>query len=199
MAAEADPSGLDELTSETELDWSKSALKAQAGTPGSSPGPEGVVGTTRAQTEALPMAGKPNKALWLGLGAAALLGVGGVAYFKSQQHPEVVPPPVPPPVVQNVKPPPVEPPPKPVEPATVAIKVDSDPVGAEVVDPSGKKLGVTPLELALVLPATLKLSHDGFETKELKVTDASGTVFSEKLVKRKKVVGNSAPGIKTNR
>jgi hypothetical protein len=76
------------------------------------------------------------------------------------------------------------------------VKVETDPIGAEV-EQSGKKLGVTPLELALVLPATLKLSHDGFEPKEIKVTEAGGV--TEKLVKRKKVVGNRPPDIKTNR
>ena len=195
MAAENDPSALDELANETELDWSKSATAAQATPMPGAKGPEGAIGTTRALTEALPVPGKPRRALWLGLGAAALLAVGGVAWMRSQQHLEVPVPVVPTTttVVEH---------PKPVEPLTLGFKIESDPVGADV-EAAGKRLGVTPLEVALAkaeLPVMLKLSHDGFEPKEIRVTDASGPVVSEKLVKRKKVVvGNKPPDIKTNR
>ena len=95
---------------------------------------------------------------------------------------------------------PLDPPP-PIEPTTRDFKVESDPAGADV-EHAGKRLGVTPLEVALArteLPALLRLSHDGFEPKEIRVTDASGPLVSEKLVKRKKAVGTRPPDIKTNR
>ena len=202
IAHENDPSALDELTNEGELDWSKSVQRGTAGAP---PGPEGVLGTTRAQTEALPVPGKGGRALWLGLGAVALLGVGGLAWYRAQHRPVDVPPL---PVVTTTVP--VDPPKqvvepvKPIEPTTFGFKLESDPAGAEV-EHAGHRLGVTPLEVALgkdELPAMLRLSHDGFEPKEIRVTDASGPLVTEKLEKlmrRKKPGGSKPPDIKTNR
>jgi hypothetical protein len=194
MAAEHDPAQLDELVNQTDLDFAN--LKSASGV---APAGTGQGGGAQ-HTAALAQGGKKGKGLWVGLGAAALVGVGAVAYLKSQREPQIEVPPIPH-VVTVERTTKVEepPPPKPIEPVPFDFKVESEPAGAEV-EHGGKRLGVTPLAIALAkneLPTILKVSRDGFEPKELTVTDASGPVVSLQLVKKKK--SGPAPHIKTNR
>jgi hypothetical protein len=95
----------------------------------------------------------------------------------------------------------VKPPEKPVEAEKLKFRVESEPPGADV-ERNGAKVGTTPLEFsaeAKELPATLRLSHDGFEPKETTVTASTGPLVSLSLTK-KKVAGFKPPqGIKTNR
>ena len=189
---EANASSLDDLTSETELDWNGSAktapptagLELQART------------TTGKGTEALAVPKKPSKALWLGIGGAALLGVGALAVFTRGR--DVVPPPV------VVTPEPVKPAVV-VEPVKLTFKIDSDPQGADV-ELAGRRVGSTPIELAYAaseLPLQLRVSREGFDPKDLNLTEAGERSLSAQLVKKKPVkappVGNKPPDIKTNR
>lgn len=196
---EANSSALDDLTSETELDWNGSAKTRPAP---DAPGPTGATASVKGGgTEALGGPAKPARGPWLAVGAVALLGVGALAWYTRSREPVVV---VPvevvqqPPVVKLVDPPT----PPPVEPVRLAFKISSDPAGAEV-ENGGKKLGVTPLDVAFVkseLPLQLKLSHEGFEPRELNVTETSERELSQALVRRKaKPAGNKPPVIKTNR
>ncbi len=191
---EANSSSLDDLTSETELDWNGSAKTAKptAGAP-----ELGARTTTGAKggTEALGGPKKPARGLWLGIGAAAVLGVGVLAVVtRGREEVAVVPPPV---VVAPIAPVEV---PRP-EVTRLAFRISSEPAGAEV-EHGGKRLGVTPLDVAFVkteLPLQLRLTHDGFEPKELNVTEASERELSQQLVKRKVKSGTKPPDIKTNR
>ncbi|MFT3840168.1 MAG: serine/threonine-protein kinase [Myxococcaceae bacterium] len=190
IAQEQSPDSLDELTSESQLDWSK------AGTPGTGANQAHVPGRV---TEAVQSQKKGGSKAWVGIGAAAVLGIGGFAVYKTMNAPPpektVVVPHIP------VEEPPVKPPPvKPVEEAKLKFRVESDPPGAEV-ERNGTHVGQTPWEFetdAKQLPATLRLSRDGFEPKEMTVTASTGPLVSLQLTK-KKVAGIKAPGIKTNR
>jgi hypothetical protein len=188
IAQEQNADSLDELKDESQLDWSK------AGTPAT-----GKTGQNQAHqpgrvTEAVSQK-KGGSKVWVGLGAAAVLGVGGFAAWKTMQKPPDKPVEVPHVAVEDPKPPPVK-----VE-EKLKFRVESDPSGADV-ERNGSRVGTTPLEFAAEakeLPATLKLSHDGFEPKETTVTAATGPLVSLQLTK-KKVAGFKPPqGIKTNR
>lgn len=194
---EANSSSLDDLTSETELDWNGSAKTAIPG------GPELNARTTTGKqggTEALAPGGKkPSKALWLGLGAVGLAGIAAVAYVT--RKPVEVQVPVPPPVVQvdpAVKPPPV------AEPEKLRFKIDTDPAGADV-ELGGKKLGYTPIELAYVkseLPLQLRVTRDGFEPHDFNLSETGERQLTAQLVKKKtaaKPPTGKQPVIKTNR
>ena len=70
----------------------------------------------------------------------------------------------------------------------------------------GKRIGSTPIELAYVkseLPLQLRVALDGFEPKDLNLSEAGERELSAQLVKKKKAgtrpVGNKPTGIKTNR
>ncbi len=192
---EANSSSLDDLTSETELDWNGSAKTAP---PAGNPAPE-LVGHTRTgkDTEALPAGQKPARGMWLGLGGAAILAVAALAYFTRGR--EVTPVAVLAPVAVQADP--VRPLPA-AGPEKLTFKIDSEPSGADV-ELGGKRVGSTPLELAYAkgeLPLQLRVSHDGFEPRDLNLTEGSQRLLSAQLVKRKvKPVGNKPPEIKTNR
>jgi eukaryotic-like serine/threonine-protein kinase len=190
---EANASSLDDLTSETELDWNGSAKTAA---PTASPAPELVARTqTGKGTQALP-AKKPARGMWLGLGGAAVVAVAVLAYFTRGR--EVTPVTVGPPVEQAepVKPLPV------VELEKLTFQIVSEPPGADV-ELAGKRVGSTPLALAYAkseLPLQLRVSHEGFEPRDLNLTASSERQLSAQLVKRKaKPVANKPPEIKTNR
>ncbi len=181
--AEKNPETLDELTSEEELGFA--AKSGALATPAGPPVPGRV-------TEAVAPK-KPSKA-WVGLAAVAVLAVGGFAVFKALQ-PKPVEKPVE--VPHIAVPDPVVKPPEPF-----AVRIESEPAGADV-ERDGSRLGVTPLDLKLErakLPATLRLSRDGFEPKETVVSEASGPLLSLQLKKKTRVVtGPRPPDIKTNR
>jgi serine/threonine-protein kinase len=189
IAQEQNADSLDELKDESQLDWSK------AGTPGTGKSQAHQPGRV---TEAAPPKKSGGSKVWLGLGAVAVLGVGGFGVWKSMQPPAPVKtvevPHLP---VDEVKPPPV----KPVEDAKVKFRVESDPSGADV-ERNGTHVGQTPKDLEFdpkELPATVRVIHEGFEPKETTLTAGGNPLVSLQLTK-KKVAGFKPPqGIKTNR
>ena len=201
MNLEANSASLDDLTSETDLDWNGSAKTAQPSAAGGGHSATKQAGTSGG-TEALGTAKKPAKGLWLGIGAAAVLGVAGLAWYTRGREVVVVPPvvvPTVPPVmvVEPIKPPPV------VEPEKLKFKIQSEPSGADV-ELAGKRVGTTPLDLSYVkneLPLQLRVTRDGFEPKDFNLTETSERQLSAQLVAKKKVKqkGEKPPVIKTNR
>ncbi len=188
---EANAASLDDLTSETELDWNGSA-KTTA--PTGAPELHAKTSTSKG-TEALGPGKKPSRAQWLGIGGVALVGVAALAYFTRGQ--DAVPAPVV--IADPVKLPVV------AEPAKVTFKIDSDPSGADV-ELAGRRVGSTPIELAYAvaeLPLQLRVSREGFEPKDLNLTEVGERLLSAQLVKKKVAkappVGNKPPDIKTNR
>jgi hypothetical protein len=186
IAQEQNLDSLDELKDESQLDWSK------AGTPGT--GKQSAHVPTR-QTEAV--APKKSSKAWVGVAAVAVLGVGGFGVFKAtQKHEDPKTIEVPHIPVDDGKTVVV----KPIEP--LKLRVESDPIGADV-EQNGNRVGVTPIDLSLErarLPATLKVSRDGFEPKETIVTEASPPLVSLQLTKKKaRTPGLRQPEIKTNR
>jgi serine/threonine-protein kinase len=188
IAQETNPDKLDELKDEAQLDWSK------AGTPGTGRSAQQPAQAPGRVTEAVQP--KKGSRAWVAIALVAVLGVGGFGVWKAtQKEPEKIVE-VPHLPVDEVKAP-VKPP----EPQPLQLRVESDPVGADV-EQNGSRVGVTPLELKLErtrLPATLRVSREGFEPRETTVTEATGPLVSLQLVK-KKVAGFKPPqGIKTNR
>ncbi len=117
-----------------------------------------------------PAAPKRGKAVAVFVAAAALAGVGVFLFRDGEkvgvQHEAAVAQPAAP-APKPAPPPPVAPPApvKPALPATVTVHVESDPVGANVLDDaSGGMLGVTPLVLTRPRGGALKLrlEKDGY-------------------------------------
>jgi eukaryotic-like serine/threonine-protein kinase len=90
----------------------------------------------------------------------------------------------------------------PAPPEEAAFKLESEPTGADI-ELGGKKLGTTPFDVTVALselPATVKLSRDGFEPKETTLTAEGPRTLSLQL--KKKVKTNRPPpplNIKTGR
>jgi serine/threonine-protein kinase len=207
IAQLADPSQLDELPADSDIEGfgprvtmatpvtsSKSMVRrSQVGFPSNTP--DGMPDVTaQAMTERVDemqrRGGGSSKApLFAFLGVLAVGGIGATAFFTMQkQQAQVTPPveakrPVDAPVKQ------ADPPVKLVEPekpAALALKVQSEPAGAQV-ELEGRNVGVTPVDVSVErthLPAVIKLSHDGFEPLTTTVTESTGPLVSMQLVKK---------------
>ena len=165
---------------------------------------------TQAVTAPSRRAGKRNSGVWVIAGTVAILAVGVLAIvFKPVPRPEV---PVIEPVVETPKPPPPD---KPVQQPEVtqtpdrptadelAFKLETEPAGADI-ELEGKKLGTTPFDVTVALsdlPATVKLTREGFETKETTLTAEGPRTVSLQLKKKNKPVNRPPPplNIKTGR
>ena len=184
MSLEQDSSALDELSSESALDWNGSANSGgpQLATPQKVSAPGG--------------SNRSARGLWLGVTGAAIIGVTAIAWYSKER--QVVVSPLKVPTGVTVEP---DPPRPPVEPEKLKFKIDSDPAGAEV-ELAGRKLGFTPIELAYVkseLPLQLRVAHEGFEPRDLNLTETGERQLYAQLVKRKVKPGPKPPEIKTNR
>jgi len=212
IAAEADPDSLDELSSDSDVDPLGSASKRQA-TPMTSPPAAGAPNTrtSRPQTQAVSSPSRRRRKanqLWVVAGGAGIVAIGALAIVLQKkpetggghesQIVEVKPKPPPPPVEPVKPPPPVEPP----KPTALAFTLETEPAGADV-ELDGKRLGTTPFDFTLAeaeLPATVKLSHDGFEPKQTTLTAEGPRSVSVQLKKKPK--GGTRPpplNIKTGR
>ncbi len=146
--------------------------------------------------------GGARTALFLAFGLVVLGAVGAIGYFVALKQNEQLSGPVAivkpsAPVEQSTVKPvekPIEKPvdavaKAPVEPAkatSVALHIASEPAGAEV-ELAGKWVGTTPLDMSFEranLPATLKLSHDGFESQNTTLTEQSAPGVSVTLKKK---------------
>ena len=218
IAAESDPDLLDELSSESQVDpiGAGSASRRNASTPLTSPPGAQMpsASSARPHTQAVTApsrrAGKRNSGVWVIAGTVAILAVGVLAIvFKPVPRPEV---PVIEPVVETPKPPPPD---KPVQQPEVtqtpdrptadelAFKLETEPAGADI-ELEGKKLGTTPFDVTVALsdlPATVKLTREGFETKETTLTAEGPRTVSLQLKKKNKPVNRPPPplNIKTGR
>lgn len=119
--------------------------------------------------------------LFFGLGVAAVVAIGVVAYGLLTFN-ETPPPPEPVVVEQPTPPPPVEP----DEPVVHEVRLTSEPPGAEVLR-GGRLLGTTPLTLKVEAGEELSLTveADGYEPRELL---ADGTVDTLNVPLRRKRV-----------
>jgi hypothetical protein len=175
----------------TVLDRNK--LASGSGSTGGATRAEGV-----GQTQAVAPPARGGKgALWGALGAVALLGIGGAAWWSMREKPQPTPTVTPGTVVTPttvVTPPPVEP--KPVE-----LRVETDPAGADV-ELAGQKVGQTPYSTSVLpakLPMVVRVTRDGYEAQQGTVTADTPvwTVQLKKKAGRPPVVKN--PNIKTTR
>ncbi len=126
---------------------------------------------------------KSNRAL---LGGLALLAAGAVVAAAIMLRPEAEPPrPELPPETPAAQVTP-EPPPTPVPAKTALVKIAGEPAGAEVLDSSGKVLGV--LGDALVLPygvetIELRVRSKGYKSKQVEVVPNKNHDLQIRLVK----------------
>ncbi|MEW5741020.1 MAG: serine/threonine-protein kinase [Myxococcota bacterium] len=148
------------------------------------------------QTQALaPQPRGGNKAVWGVVGAVALVGIGVAAWVSTREKPQPVattPPAVTP---TDVKPPPV------VEPKPVEVRVESEPSGADV-ELAGEKVGQTPYSSQVVaakLPLAVKVSREGYEAQEGRLTAEAPTMTVELKKKAKPPPVGKNPNIKTSR
>jgi serine/threonine-protein kinase len=219
IAAESDPDLLDELSSESQVDpinaGSASRSRRNSATPMTSPpGAEAPsAGEARPHTQAVTAPsrrarGRKSNVMVIA-GTACILAAGVLAViFRPGPRPEA---PINAPVVETPKPPPDRPvqqpevtrtPDTPAPPEETAFKLESEPTGADI-ELGGKKLGTTPFDVTVALselPATVKLSRDGFEPKETTLTAEGPRTLSLQL--KKKVKTNRPPpplNIKTGR
>ena len=204
IAKEADPRTFEEDSGLTDLDVGGLAKPGGAATvvdknrqPSGTSGVQTRVDGPAQQTQAVgPPARGGNKALWGVIGTVALVGIAAAAYFSTREKP--TPQVTPPVVVQqpDVTPPPVEAP-KPIE-----LRVESEPAGADV-ELAGEKVGQTPYTTSVLpakLPMAVKLTRDGYEPQEGKLT-ASAPSWTVELKKKaaKPPTGKTNPTIKTTR
>lgn len=197
IAAEADPTWLDQLDPNENLDGTPTSQKREP-----SRIPSAARGASRSRpavaegTAALAQTGsnKPVLALLLTLGLVA----GGLAAYLVLRKAE-------PPAVAAV--PPVElPKPDPVQPTAnqpLQLLINSEPAGAKV-SIDGVELGLTPVSYSLPAGATKSalFVKEGFEPVSASLTAASGPELNVQLKKRRasdKHPGGSNLGIKTGR
>jgi serine/threonine protein kinase len=167
---------------------------------------KGRAGVANAQTVikdggAQPAEAPPRgKALVLAGAAVALVVVGVAVALATRPPPPVV---TPPPVVEKAPPPVLEPAPQPppvVAPASIALRVESEPPGADV-ELAGEKVGETPYAAAVApdrLPLAVKVSRDGFEAQQGELS-ATAPTWSVTLKKKAVKATTPPPGIKTTR
>lgn len=173
-----------------------------------------AVQAPRRETVAIPAMPGPRKKLPLFIGGATALVLLAVAVplFMLRPSTDAV---IEQPKVETKDPvkvveptPNVNPEPEKVERADVLLELRSDPAGA-LVDVGGKKLGMTPLSVAVPADGSrvlAKLTLDGFEPNEAMFSKADGPSLTVQLQKKKplskKETGKKPPpnlGIKTGR
>lgn len=218
IAAEADPELLDELSSESQIDPLGSASR-RGSTPLTSPPGAALSGTGGAQapaerprTQAVSVRSRrARKSTWWAIAASVcfVAAAGLMVVLRPKAQSSVTPlepvaeapPPTPAAVPGPAAPPPPEPKKDPVAEA-LAFKLESEPAGAEV-ELGGRRLGVTPFDVnlaAVELPATVKLSRDGFEPKEATLTADGPRTVSLQLKKKARPGPRPPPlNIKTGR
>ncbi|MGZ3459023.1 MAG: serine/threonine protein kinase [Archangium sp.] len=201
IAREADPSSLDQLAEDTDLDSKSNSSHgsvrshAQQPPPPPSPSSTGIPivplarplskgHTQHTQTllpDTLPRQRHfPRVRVVAGVGALLLVIAVGALVFRGQHPAE--------PASEQVTPPSqvarVQPPPEPsAKPQPVTLKVVSDPAGALVVV-DGKQHGATPMSLPLAKdapPVTLALKLDGYETASRQVSAGDAPEVTVKL------------------
>jgi serine/threonine-protein kinase len=146
-------------------------------------------------TQAVPPPPKPaSKALWVGVGAVALMAIGAAAWVSTRDEPVVPSASV---VTDVTRPPPVE------GARPVEVRVESEPAGADV-ELAGEKVGQTPFRAHILpakLPMVVKLSRDGYEPQQGTLT-AEAPALSVALKKKATATGKAPvknPDIKTSR
>ncbi len=186
---EANSSALDDLTSETELDWNGSAKTAP---------PELDARTRTAMPAGTVSVGKkPARGPTLAAvaAAAAVVAVTGLAWYTLGREAPVIPPPT---IAQVDSVVPLVA----VESAKLNFSIVSEPPGSDV-ELAGKRVGSTPLELAYrktELPLQVRVLREGFEPMHFNLTATSERQLSAQLVKRKvKPMVSKPPDIKINR
>lgn len=212
LAHESDPSHLDQLSEDTDLDAKSNPSRSNARSPSQSqskknvapapppnpsstgtpviPPPRSLDGKTQHTRTLVPEPEEPRRFRWMpvvaGLGVLLFAAGGAVIYLR--QHPAETPAPVtePTPVaheqVDAETPRPVP------APQPVRLKVRTEPAGA-LVEVDGKHVGATPAELPLAPdapPVTLALKLDGYEPVSQQVSAANAPELSVKLTQKQK-------------
>lgn len=210
IARESDPSRLDQLSEDTDLDAKSNPSRSSVRSPSQSqskkqvppqpnpsstgtpviPPPRSLDGKTQHTRTLLPDAEPPRRFRWMpvlaGLGVLFFTAGGAVIYLR--QHPSETQAPVtePAPVAHEQVRPET---PKPAEPEPqqpVRLKVLTEPAGA-LVEVDGKHVGATPAELPLrrgAPPVTLALKLDGYEPVSQQVSAANAPELSVKLTQK---------------
>jgi serine/threonine-protein kinase len=197
IAREIDPRTLEEDSGLTDLDAGGLQRNAQGGTVVERKGNTAGHATMALGATPPQKAGAP-KALIIGVGMLAIIGLGAAAFWPKKQ---VV---APPPVVTEVKPVVTTPVPVVIKPLTVHLTSEPSNAALEL---GGLMVGATPHDASVErarLPVPLKVSADGYETAQLMLTAETGDTLNVVLKKKPAAVvrpppQQKNPDIKTTR